>query len=217
MASTSLTLQDHALAAAKAAINFVPVVGGPIASLVSDYVPTYQQRAQAEACEALNQKLASLSTRIDSDAVNKADFADLYLKYQATISRTTRREKLTAAANILANMLLKPGDSAKSSYEELDHMLGLVDRLSVGAITALGAARKVTTSPGERNRFHFQPLQSMLPGWDQDFLLSCVMELSSAHLLTVQTGAINTTDFNGLINITPLGLRFASKFIEGSM
>ena len=50
-------MQDHALAAAKAALNFVPVVGGSIASLISDYVPTAQQRAQAVACEALNQKL----------------------------------------------------------------------------------------------------------------------------------------------------------------
>ena len=32
------TPADHALAVAKAALNFVPVVGGLIASLISDYV-----------------------------------------------------------------------------------------------------------------------------------------------------------------------------------
>ena len=44
---------------------------------------------------------------------------------------------------ILANLLLRPGDPAKSSYEELDHLIRCIDDLSIGAIHVLGAARTI--------------------------------------------------------------------------
>ena len=62
------------------------------------------------------------------------------------MERTHRDEKLRAAANILANLLLKPGDQAKVSYDELDHLIRCVDALSIGAITVLGAIRQVSAT-----------------------------------------------------------------------
>jgi hypothetical protein len=60
------------------------------------------------------------------------------------MERTHREDKLRAAANILANLLLKPGDQAKVSYEELDHLIRCVDALSTGALLVLGAIRNIT-------------------------------------------------------------------------
>jgi hypothetical protein len=38
------TAGDHALAVIKAGLNAVPVVGGSIASLIGDYIPTATQK-----------------------------------------------------------------------------------------------------------------------------------------------------------------------------
>jgi len=52
---------DHVLAIVKAGINAVPIVGGPIASLISDYLPTSTQRAVEKTLRLLGEKLSSLS------------------------------------------------------------------------------------------------------------------------------------------------------------
>lgn len=114
--------KDHALAIIKAGINLVPVVGGPIASLIGDYLPTSTQAAIERSTELLAQKLDALIDRIDVEALNKDDFSELFKSCYLVIVRTNREAKLQAAAAILANLLLRAGDPAKSSYEELDHL-----------------------------------------------------------------------------------------------
>ena len=49
---------DHALAAIKASISLVPYVGGAIASLIGDYVPSATQRS-------LNAAIAELKSRLE--------------------------------------------------------------------------------------------------------------------------------------------------------
>jgi hypothetical protein len=68
--------KDHALAIIKAGINLIPVVGGPIASLIGDYVPTSTQAVIERSTELLAQKLDALKDRIDLEAVNKDDFSE---------------------------------------------------------------------------------------------------------------------------------------------
>ena len=51
------TKSDHALAVVKAGISAVPFVGGSIASLIGDYVPSATQRSIEIAIEILKQKV----------------------------------------------------------------------------------------------------------------------------------------------------------------
>ena len=76
-----------------------------------------------KAAEFLRQKVAELENRIDTQVVNKDDFAELFGKYAALAATTGREEKLRAASNILANALLPPGDPNKSPFNELDHLM----------------------------------------------------------------------------------------------
>jgi hypothetical protein len=92
------------------------------------------------------QGLTDLEDRMDVKAVDKQEFAELFQTCARTMERTHREDKLRAAANILANLLLKPGDQAKVSYEELDHLIRCVDALSTGALSVLGAIRNITES-----------------------------------------------------------------------
>src|SRR5579863_5912580 len=117
------TAKDHALAIVKAGISAIPAIGGPIASLIGDYVPTSTQSAIERSTEILAEKINNLQDRIDVNAVNKDDFSELFKSCYLVIVRTNREEKLRAAASILANILLRPGDPSKSPYEELDHLI----------------------------------------------------------------------------------------------
>ena len=56
------TPKDHALAVVKAALNLIPVVGGTIASLVGDYVPSSTQKAVERTIELLGEKLGALAS-----------------------------------------------------------------------------------------------------------------------------------------------------------
>jgi hypothetical protein len=214
------TPKDHALAVVKAGLNLIPVVGGAIASLVGDYVPSSTQRAIERAIELLGGKLDALGGRIDVEAVNKDDFSELFKSCYLVIVRSNREEKLHAAAAMLANMLLRPGDPNKSSYEELDHLIRCIDALSIGAISVLGAAHRIASTAGQGTQGHFQfdQLRNSFMQFDASLLMSLVSELRALNLLRVQEGAIRMPDHGEiLLELTPIGVRLVERFIEGKM
>jgi len=209
--------KDHALAIMKAGINLIPVVGGPIASLIGDYVPTSTQVAIERSTELLAQNLDALKDRMDVDVVNKEDFSELFKSCYLVIVRTNREEKLQAATAILANFLLRPGDPAKSSYQELDHLIRCIDALSIGAITVLGAARKMgsTSGQGMQRSFQFDRLRNAFPEFDASLVVSLVSELRALNLVRTQEGPVRMPDSSEiLVEVTPIGVRLVGRFIE---
>jgi hypothetical protein len=132
--------------------------------------------------------------------------------------RTHREEKLHAAANILANLLLRTGDPAKSSYEELDHLVRCVDALSIGAITVLGAARRLADMPGTQGRINFDQLHPQFSEMEPSLLMSLASELNALNLLHITEPGIKMPDYgNYALALTPIGKRFVERFIEGRM
>ena len=217
---TTHSTKDHALAVVKASLNLIPVVGGALASLIGDYVPTSTQAAVERTAELLGKKLEALEGRIDVDALNKEDFSELFKSCYLVIVRSNREEKLQAAAAMLANMLLRSGDPAKSSYEELDHLIRCIDALSIGAISVLGAAHRkaATAGQGAQRSFQFDQLRNAFPTFDASLLMSLVSELSALNLLRTQEGLIRMPDHSEmLVEVTPIGVRLVERFIEGKM
>jgi hypothetical protein len=222
MSVKDMTVTDHALAVVKAALNLDQVtgVGGALASLIDDYVPTARERQREEAMKRLVEKVDEVKARIKIETVNKAEFAELYNQFEDIARKTNREEKLTAAANIVANALLGPDDAAKSSFDELDHFMHCVDALSVGAISALGAAIKVNpprhTSGGDAP---VRPNElARLMGRDLHLVMGLASELRSLNLLHVTEGVINSRSYESwLLRVTPMGARLAQQFIEGRM
>lgn len=211
---------DHALALIKAGMNAVPIVGGPIASLIGDYLPMSTQRNIEKTVSFLGEKLNILEGRIDVELVDKDDFSELFKSCYLIVLRSHREEKLRAAANLLANMLLRPGDPSKASYEELDHLVRCLDGLSSGAISVLGAARHIAMSAnsGGQGRFHFSQLAISFPQFDSSLLMSLASELRGFNLLRVQEGDIRLPDHAELLlEVTPIGQRFIDRFIEGNI
>jgi hypothetical protein len=211
---------DFALIPLKAALNMVPVVGGSLASIIDDCMARFQQEAMKKAAEFLKQKVEELGNRIDTEAVNKDDFAELFGKYTVLAATTGREEKLRAASNILANALLPPGDPNKSPFDELDHLMHCVGALSSGAIAFLGASIQAVGQrrrKGDR-RFTFPEVKQKLPDTDPDVVFGLASELRSFNLLQITEALIgnsNPDDYG--YQVTPVGMRFAERFIEGRM
>lgn len=212
---------DHALAAFKAVLNSVPVVGGSIASLLGDYVPSSRQRATEKAAEMLAEKMADIEERIDSKAIDQEQFADLFGQFEALLAKTNREEKLRAAVNILANALLPANDPNKSPFDELDHLMHCLDALSSGAIAVLGASIQIRApnhASGADRPFYFSELRQQFPSHNPDLVFGLATELQHFNLLHITEGIVGSRDFeNYLFRVTPLGSRFAERFIEGRM
>lgn len=211
---------DHALAAFKAGISLVPVVGGALASLIGDYVPTSTQRGLEDAARQLAARLRDLENRIDPEAVDKEEFAELFKSSYLLIVRSHKQEKRRAAVNLLTNLLLRPGDPDKLSYTELDHFARSLDLLSSGALAVLA---QVAAMAGEQSKkpspesyqTTITGLASRMPHVDRSLLMGLVAELNALHLLTFPAfPTIRTTDSGNLpVDLTPLGKRFLQHIL----
>lgn len=230
------TKADHALIVIKAGLNAIPVVGGVLASLIGDYVPLSTQRSIEKATLYLGEHLDKLSDRVDLEVVNKDEFADLFKSSYIAIVRTTNEDKLRAASAILVNLLLKPGDSDKLPYTELDHFVRCLDQLSVGALTVLGVVydmgrKSVPPSYAEGDirrslealrsvqgiRLDFRVVHCEMRAMDPSLLMGLLSELNAANLIHLPgVPAVRTPDFgNYPVELTALGIRFVERVLKG--
>lgn len=216
------TSGEHALSVAKAALNALPFLGGAIASLIGDYIPTATQRTIEETLKQVSERVNELGDRVDANSVDRDEFAELFKSAYLVIVRTHQETKLRAAAQLIVNILLRDGDSEKLSYTELDHYVRCLDQLSVGAIQVLGHAVALAerNEPGRVDnksvRITFEDLQFKLADVSPSLLMGLAGELD-AHNLIHRAGvpSIRTPDYgNYSLEVTPLGARFAKRLLE---
>ncbi len=217
---TTMDKKDHALAIVKAGLNAVPVIGGSLASLIDDYVPSSTQESIEKVTQLLGEELGALKDRIDTEAVDKSEFSDLFKSCYLTIVRTSQRSKLQAVASILANLLLRRNDPDKLSYNELDHAIRCVESLSIGAIHTLGVAYSLGKKEGKLYKerpflFDFEWLQKS-SGIEPSLLFGLVGELNMSNLLHLPGApSIRTENYgNYPIELTPLGVRFVERILK---
>lgn len=209
---------DHALAIVKAGISAVPIVGGSIASLIGDYIPSSTQRSIEQAIDDLTQQLSELQARIDPETMNHEEFAELFKSCYLVLVRTHQTKTRRGAVRLIVNALLRPGDRAKLSYTELDHFVRCLDSLSNGALEVLGhalsLAKLANFQPSRMTyyRFNFSDLQHRLPETESSLLLGLVGELNAFSLLH-QPGIPTGRDEKNLygnypVELTIVGARF---------
>jgi hypothetical protein len=216
------TASDHALAIIKAGLAAVPVWGGPLASLIADYIPFSTQRRIEDAVNMLTERLKSLEGRIDVDAVDREDFAELFKSCYLQIVRSHHEEKLKAATSLIANVLLKDEDADKLTYDELDHFARCLDALSTGAVRVLGAlfdlAQKEpgNTRPGTANLFATDSilLQRSMPDIHPSLLDGLTAELRALHLVELPASWGGAPLGKYPIELTPLGFNFVKYLLQ---
>jgi hypothetical protein len=213
---------DHLMALTKAGIAAAPIWGGPIVSLINDYVPSARQKSLEEAFRLLKLKLESIENRIDVETVKKDEFVELYNSCLLIIVRTRQILKLNAAVSLITNILLKEDDPEKLSYTELDHFARCLESLSIGAIKTLGHAVDIAKQTDFQKigyqpiRFDFKQLQDTMQEADPYLLMGLVGELNSLNLLHM-AGApqIPLEGYaNYPLQLTPLGARFVERLLQ---
>lgn len=216
------TNSEHALAVIKAGLNAVPVIGGSIASLISDYVSTATQKSKDAALEDLRVQLEKLQDRIDVEAVDRDQFSELFKSAYLVMVRTHNEHKLHAATRLLVNLLLREGDPEKLGYTELDHYARCLDLLSVGAIAVLGHAvaiaiqQKSDDIETRSTPITFEQLQERMSDMAPSLLMGLIGELDTVNLIH-RPGApsIRTPDYqNYPLELTPLGAKFTCRLLE---
>jgi hypothetical protein len=212
---------EHLLALVKAGLSAVPIVGGPIASLIGDYVPTATQRSIDRMIAYLTETLNALGERVDADCVDKDEFTDHFKSAYLSTVRTTRDEKIRMASAVIANALLKPGDPDKFPYSELDHLSRAVDELSIGAVEVLGAVYDLAIpagaprDPRRSYRIDFRQIRAGV-SYEPFFLLGLIEELRAKNLIhqwSLPTAREPEYD-NYPFELTPLGIRFVERLLR---
>ncbi len=216
---------DHALAILKAGLNAVPIVGGSIASLIGDYIPSSTQRALQAAVEELKERLAKLENRIDAESVDREQFAELFKSSYLILVRTHDPRRRHAVVALITNALLRDGDSEKLPFTELDHFVRCLEILSTGALDvvkqAVSMARERRSSHLDKRsfRFSFGDLETRFSDTDEHLLLGLVGELNAVnliHQLAIPTVRHEANLYgNYPLELTPLGARFVERLVEG--
>ncbi|MCK4821822.1 hypothetical protein KA005_39015 [bacterium] len=214
--------RDHILAVVKAGVSAVPMVGGTLASLIGDYIPSATQNTIERSIEMLQTEMERLGDRIDTESLNKDEFSELFKSCYLTIVRTHQEEKLRGAVALITNILLKKGDAEKLIYTELDHFARCLDVLSVGAIQILGYCVGLARSGGRIRsntsnvRMDFSDIHRRVPDMPVDLIMGLLEELNSFHLVHLTgTPSARTPNYgNYPIEVTPIGVRFSTYILK---
>lgn len=220
--NTDKPVSEHVLSIVKAGISGLPLVGGPLASLIGDYIPTATQKSVKQFIGFLRERLQSIENRIDFESLNRDEFSELFKNCYMTILKTHQETKLRATAFLLANILLKPDDPEKMTYTELDHYSKCLDSLSIGALQILGftillAPEKDLQNIDDHNiRLRFPGIQIKANNMDAFLLMSLLAELNSFHLIHLPGSPVaQTTRYgNYPVELPKTGYYFA-KYILG--
>jgi hypothetical protein len=195
---------------------------GFLAALINGYVSSARQVSMKQMIEILFQRVNELEDRIDTKVLREDEFADLFNSCLLMAARTTRKNKLRLAAEILSNSLLKPGDRGKLGSQELDLFARCVDGLSIGAIGALGAMSRDRTRgearlrPGGSVVFNFGDVQRLIEHTDAELLMGLIGELNRFNLVHLPGApTVPSADYaNYPVHLTPLGIRFAELLMN---
>ncbi len=223
--------KDHGIAIIKAGVAGIPIVGGTLASLLGDYVPTSTQKIIKDTMNTLSSKVNELEDRIDIENIYKEEFSELFKSTYLVIIRSHKKKKLNAAINLITNILLKKGDPEKLSYNELDHFARILDQLSIGALeTLVTIAKFITDKYGGRlfdlysgepedRRLKFEVIKNLQSGMHSSLLMGLVSELNSHNLLhIVGIPQIRTYSYeNYPIELTILGVKFLGSLLKSEL
>jgi hypothetical protein len=126
-ALATTTPLDHARSIIVAGTQAIPIIGGPLASFLNDYLPNWKTQRIQLFLENLTEDFERTKKQVNAQAAKTEEFCLLYeivLRKVGQISNK-EKEKLTAYRAILLNTT-RPGapDDMKR-----DHFLGLLDRL----------------------------------------------------------------------------------------
>jgi hypothetical protein len=197
----------------------VPILGGPISTIVGDIQSIRKGKRFLEFINGLLEDLHNFSDRVNSEFVSKEDFLDIFEQTARKIVMTSQEIKRTAFRHILSNAIL----SSDVSYDEIEEFLSLVERFREEHIFLLSILRDPVkydeetgnqVGKGGRTMTSIsQIMRRLLPDWTEDLILEVITVLENERLVQHITSRYNMTltdqGINHLSNtLTPKAMRF---------
>lgn len=222
---SSKNLGQACEAAVKALTSAVPILGGPISTIIGDIQSIRKEKRFFEFINGIREDLHNFSDRVNVEFVSKEDFLDIFEQTARKIVMTRQEAKRTAFRHILSNAIL----SSDVSYDEVEEFLSLVERFREEHIFLLSILQNPVKYDEETgNRVGkgggmatsiSQIMEQLLPDWTENLILEVATVLENNERLVQNiTSRYNTmlTDqgINHLVNtLTPKGIRFV-EFIS---
>jgi len=96
---------DHIVNVVKAAISVIPTIGGPISSLVNDYIPNKKLKRLLDFTKQLSENIERFKDEIDEEFVKTDEFAYLFEQTYKLVLENYQKEKLDSLLALLVNSL----------------------------------------------------------------------------------------------------------------
>lgn len=135
--------RDHALVAGMAALQLVPVVGGVVATFISEYVPRKKQERLVEFVQDLSREFTAEQERIDRDYVKTRDFDRMVEDVLDRVQTVRNEEKLGYWAALLAGV----ATTDRPTTSDRDRMIQTLDDLRPEHLRLLHVIATTTEPP----------------------------------------------------------------------
>lgn len=191
---------DVAISLVKAAVNTIPVVGGPLGSLMSDFIPTELNKRRDSLLLELEEEFKRLEEKIDTETIKKPYFISLFLQSFKSAMATEENEKIDCYKAIIINAAI----AQDPNIDEMKIMLRITDNLTPLHIKLLKLFIDpqiwLEENPEIKARFQnismggISTLTSMVfPDYPQDLIKIASRDLESMGLANGLSGGVTMT------------------------
>lgn len=165
---------ESALEKLKIGLELLPVVGGVMSELVSQYIAQRQGRRIVAALERLRSDLSQIQNRLNEEFLKSDAFADLFEEF---LERSLE-EKQAAKMDSLRSVFLSTLTDLRPSYDEASEMLALVAKMQPRHLTMLRILADPLTANADRGHpvgegggfstSFGEIFGKLLPNWSRD-------------------------------------------------
>jgi hypothetical protein len=199
--------RDHALTVSIAGLSAVPVVGGVIATFVSEYVPRQKQQRLVALVQDLTREFVAQQDWIDQEYVRTKDFARMVEDVLDRAQAVRNEEKLGLWARLVAGA----AQVDRPSRPETERMIETLDGIRPDQLPLLHViATTNEPPPGLYMGGVFSTIEWKLPGTTQDEARRIWAELNRLDLVgSYPSGTMSAQGAGNLMaHMTPYGRSF---------
>jgi len=120
-----ISLRDHSVNIVKCLLNAVPVIGGSLASLIEDYIPSQKEERLIEFTEGLGEKLSRVCDSIRHEYIKSDEFSFLFEQCYKNAALSYHKEVLEALQAILINSAMD-FEASQDIKEEFVRIIGIL-------------------------------------------------------------------------------------------
>lgn len=211
--------------ATKALVSAVPILGGPLSSILGDYFSGRKEKRFIDFLQGIQNDLKNKESLINDEFVTKEDFYDIFELTSRKIVLTRQKEKREAYRKILTNSMT----SKDICYDEMEEFISIVDNIRPEHILIL----KILQDPVKYDQQNgnlvgngggfttsiSQIISKLLPGWDNATIIDVLEKLENERLVGAIAKIYNTmmTDkgiYQLANRLTGKGIKFCKYIFE---